>query len=181
MDIRFDVKDAGTLARLRGLSVEAFMEAWAEAVRGLARRNAIDRIGGRFGRDTVANSVRQDTMATVATVYSMGKIGEHVHKGGPIESPSGKKLAIPTRWNPRRDLFASSWTRELVLLRSKKSGRAYLFEKPEEGQRMLGRPMFYVTPRTRPQKPRPWWPTEAEVETATRKFFAENFDGTQTC
>lgn len=174
MEIKFNVNDAETLAQLRGLSIEAFVEAWAEAVRDLARKSAMENVGGNFGRDVVAESVRQDTHGLVASVYSMGKIGEHVHLGGPIRSGKGKVLAIPTRWNMRRDLFASAWPRRLMVVRSRRRNRAYLFEEPADGGK-LGRPMFFLTPKTRPQKPRPWWPGEMAVESETIRFFNENF------
>lgn len=175
MDIRFNISDADTLAKLHGLSIDAFVEAWAEAVRGLAMKNAMEKIGGDFGRTVVAESVRQDTHGLVSEVYSMGKIGEHVHNGGPIQSGKGKMLAIPTRWNKRRDLFASAWPHDqLIVVKSKKRHRAYLFEKPADGAK-LGRPMFYLTPKTKPQKPRPWWPDDMAVQSETIRFFDENF------
>lgn len=175
MDIRFKISDAETLAQLHGLSIDAFVEAWAEAVRGLARKNAIEKIGGNFGRDVVAESVRQDTHGLISEVYSKGKIGEHVHSGGPIQSSNGKMLAIPTKWNNRRDIFASAWEKDaLILLKSKKRNRAYLFKTPAKGEK-LGRPMFFLTPKTKPQKPRPWWPDEMAVQSETIRFFNENF------
>lgn len=174
MGIKFKINDAEIMARLHGLSIEAFVEAWAEAVRALARENAMNKVGGSFGRDVVAESVRQDTHGLVAEVYSKGKIGAHVHHGGPIQSGKGKVLAIPTRWNRHRDLFASSWPRQLMVVKSRKRRRAYLFEKPADGGK-LGRPMFFLTPKTKPQKPRPWWPDGAVVQSETIRFFHENF------
>ncbi len=175
MDIKFKINDAETMAQLHGLSIAAFVEAWAEAVRGLARKNAMEKVGGDFGRNVVAESVRQDTHGLISEVYSKGKIGEHVHNGGPIQSGNGKVLAIPTKWNLRRDLFASAWPNDsLLFLKSEKRNRAYLFKTPAKGEK-LGRPMFFLTPKTKPQKPRPWWPDDMAVESETIRFFDKNF------
>ncbi len=174
MKVSFSVNDADTIARLRGLSVDAFVEAWAEAIRELAQESARKRIGGKFG-DEVAGSVRQDTRGLGSEIYSKGKIGEHVHSGGPIQSSNGKMLAIPSKWNTRKGLFARNWAEDsLQFVRSKKRNRAYLFEKTSGGKK-LGRPMFFLTPKTKPQKPRPWWPDEMAVRSETKRFFDENF------
>lgn len=183
MKIRFEVNDAETLAQLHGLSIDAFVEGWAEAVLQLAKKNAREKIGGKFGEKTVAGSIEQQSHGVTAEVYTggpSGYIAEHVQTGGVVRSRNGKPLAIPLpneatdAYNPNR-LFARELKLRLPLfkLRSKK-GNDLLFRKPGKGEK-LEKPLFVLKAETRPQAPRPWWPTDAEVEKATMEFFEENF------
>ena len=174
--VRIEVNDAETLRQLDALSPQACLAAWTEAVRRLAEQKAL-KLGDRIG-PRVADAITTREEGLSAEILLDGpdaRIGEHIHSGGPIQSSNGKVLAIPTKWNSNKEDFASTYgANYFILLRSRKRNRAYLFKNPGKGEK-LGRPMFVLTPKTRPQKPRPWWPDDAEVEAATVNFFEENF------
>lgn len=178
MEIKFKVDDAETIAKLRGLSIDAFVEQWADAVWELARKNAKEKLGGGKFSKKAADSIRVDVQGVNAEIYPGSgewKAAVHAHTGGPVRSGNGKVLAIPTKWNDNKDDFASTYGENyFVVLRSKKRNRAYLFKNPGKGEK-LGRPMFVLTPKTKPQKPRPWWPDEMQVQSETIRFFEDNF------
>ena len=174
--LKISVDDADTQAQLRGLSIEAYTAAWAEAVRKLAEGKAL-KLGSRVGpRVADAITVKPDRFKPEILLDGPdSKMAAHIHEGGPIRSGNGKILAIPTKWNERKEDFASTWPKEsLFFLRSRKRNKAYLFKTPGPGEK-LGHPMFFLTPKTKPQKPRPWWPEDAEIEAATVRFFDDNF------
>lgn len=173
MRITLKVDDAESLKKLEGLSVDEYMEAWAEVVGRLARANARNRFGNGKFAGMVLKDIRTETFPGKATVEA-GKVGTHAHFGGPIQSSKGKVLAIPTRWNTSEDFAHVYGDNYFVVLRSKRNNRAYLFKRPGEGER-LGRPQFVLTPKTKPQRPRPWWPEQAEAEAATKTFFDRIF------
>lgn len=174
--VRFEVDDSETLKEFNALNPRAHIAAWAEAVRKLAEGKALN-LGSRVG-PRAADAITVKTEALKAEILLDGpdaRMAAHIHFGGPIQSSNGKVLAIPTKWNANKEDFASTYGENyFVLLRSKKRNRAYLFKNPAKGEK-LGRPMFVLTPKTRPQKPRPWWPTAEEVEAATVNYFEENF------
>ncbi len=175
LNIKIKVDDSETLKDLKGLSVGAYMAAWSEAIMRLAREKA-RKLGSNVG-PRAADAITAKTDQQSAAILLDGPdsaMAEHIHTGGPIQSRSGKMLAIPTRWNPNKDDFASTYGEDFFqVIRSRKRNRAYLFKKEQNGK--LGRPMFFLTKRTKPQKPRPWWPDDPEIETATVKFFEEEF------
>ena len=142
----------------------------------LAKRKATEKFGnGKFAA-MVKNRIDTETFPDRATVKS-GVVGTHAHFGGPIRSSKGKTLAIPTRWNQNKDDFAYVYGENyFVVLRSKRKNRAYLFKRPGEHEK-LGRPMFVLTPQTKPQRPRPWWPGREEAEGETKTFLEKIFGG----
>lgn len=174
--IKIEINNAETLKQLNALSPQAYLAAWTEAVRRLAVQKA-NNLGSRIGpRVAGAITTREEGLKSEILLDGPdSRIGEHIHTGGPIRSSSGKRLAIPTRWNTNKDDFASTYgDNYFTLIRNKKKGKSYLYKKNSEGK-ITGPPMFVLVSETRPQKPRPWWPEDAEVETATVKFFEDNF------
>lgn len=176
MNVKFTVNDADTLASLANLNADQILSAWANAIQELAKRHAREKIGGDFGIEIsryIELEINGDS-AEIRTDRHNGYIGEHVETGGVIRSRNGKKLAIPTRWNTQKGTFARNRTEPLFVLRSQKSNRAYLFEQPGKGEK-LKHPLFVLVDQTKPQKPRPWWPTQAEAEAETARYFKEDF------
>lgn len=176
MKIRFEVDDHETLEQLRGLTPRQFMIAWSRSIRMFVQERARSRIGGNFGDDIARNSILiDDSEPDRHTVYVGGKngyIAEHIHTGGVIRPKTRKYLAIPV--DPSvKGLYPREYTGELVFLRRKgegPNGRAYLAKPMKTKIKPL-----WLLKRSVNQKPRPWWPSDAEVETATVNFFNENF------
>ncbi|MBR4253922.1 MAG: hypothetical protein IKQ16_02415 [Lentisphaeria bacterium] len=177
MKLQIKVESSNDLQELASsVSSEEFVELWAEAVMRLAKKNAEREAGTGFGRRVVAEGVRAETFPGRAEVTA-DYIGEHVHTGGPIASRNGKDLAIPLdtpasrQFNPQR-LFA----RELNAIRlfpvKTKRGKKLLFRVPEKGEKNAKQegPLFVVLHQTRPQRARPWWPTQEEAESASEKL-----------
>ena len=174
--VKIKVDDSETLKELSALSLQGHVARWTEAVRELAADKA-GKLGSNVGPKAAdAITTREEGLkGEVLLDGPNARMAAHIHLGGPVQSSNGQVLAIPTKWNANKKDFASTYGENyFVLLRSKKGNRAYLFKNPAKGEK-LGRPMFVLTPKTRPQKPRPWWPDDAEVEAATVKYFEENF------
>ena len=180
MEVKFKVDDREVLARLAELRSEDRVTAWAEAILQLTKEHARERIGGPFGSriaEYVEMEVRGET-AEIRMNRQNAYIGAHVHFGGPIRTRNGKPLAIPLptassrKYNPDQ-LFARLLTVPLFKLTSR-AGNELLFRKPEKKQ-ALEPPLFVLKEETRPQRPRPWWPTQAEAEARTKKYFEEEF------
>lgn len=174
--IRFEVDDRGTLEQLDGLSPRQFMIAWTGAVREFLRQRAREKIGGAFGDQIARNSIVTDESDPMRhELYAGGEngyIAEHIHTGGVIRPKTRKYLAIPV--DPSvKGLYPREYSGELVFLRRKgegPNGRAYLAKPMKTKIKPL-----WLLKRSVNQKPRPWWPSGAEVETATVNFFEENF------
>ena len=178
-EIKITVDDGEILDRLRELKSETRVKVWANAILELARRQARQRIGTGFGQTKVAESVRIDLRGPEAEVYTDDYIAIHVHQGGPIRSRNGKKLAIPlpngasAKYNPQR-LFARDLGRSVPLIKlQSRGGNELLFREPGEGEK-LEEPLFVLKDETRSQRPRPWFPTLAEAEAETIRFFKED-------
>lgn len=175
LNIKIKVDGRETLKELNGLSAGAYMAAWSEAIMRLVREKA--RKLGRTVGPRAAGAITAKTDQTHSCIQPDGPdsaMAVHIHTGGPIQSRSGKMLAIPTRWNPNKEDFASTYGKDFFqVIRSRKRDRAYLVQKEQDGKPW--RPMFVLLRRTKPQKPRPWWPDDAEIATATVKFFEEEF------
>ena len=180
MELKFRVDDRAVLEKLKELSGEDIATVWAEAILQLAVRKAETSIGGKFGRQ-IAGYIETEMHGTRAVIRmdrQNAYIGEHVHFGGPIRTRDGKPLAIPLptqstlKYNPDR-LFARNVSVPLFKITSK-AGNKLLFRKPEKGQ-TLEAPLFVLKKATRPQRPRPWWPTQEEAEAETVRYFEENF------
>ena len=178
MGITIKIDPADPVEVLDGIDPEemaaAAVEGVTEEVFQRARSGALG-LGSALG-PRIARSLRSHVTGMTGEVTAEGAdgyIGLHVHAGGPVRSRNGKVLAIPTQWNDRPDLFASDRS-DLKLIRSKRKNRAYLFKNLYEAG-VIGRPLFVLTPRTKPQRPRPWWPDEAEVKALADAFMQENF------
>ena len=178
--VEFVVDARDVLASLKKLRSKVNVKVWADAILELARRQARARIGTGFGNDKVAESVRIDLRGPVGEVYTDDKIAVHVHQGGPIRSGNGRRLAIPLptssteRYNSGRH-FARDVARSHPLFKlTSKKGNELLFPRPERGEE-LGPPLFVLKDQTRPQLPRPWWPTHEEAREETKRFFEEIF------
>jgi hypothetical protein len=178
MELRIKLENADALREaVDGLTGEEFAELWAEAVMRLAKKNAEREIGTGFGRSVVAAGVRAETFPGGRAEVSADYIGVHVHEGGPIASRNGKDLAIPLdteasrQYNPQR-LFARELDKIKLFAVLTKSGKKLLFRAREKGEKADPNegPLFVMLRQTRPQKARPWWPTEAEVDEATEKL-----------
>ena len=150
---------------IEGVTDEVFLETRDRALR------LGSRLGPRIARSlrTTVSGLEGEVLASGADGY----VGLHVHQGGPVRSRNGKILAIPTRWNNDKDKFASDRD-DLQLVKSKRKNRAYLFKKLLTPGEVLGRPLYVLTPRTRPQRPRPWWPDSKDLDTLVEKFIREN-------
>ena len=175
MHLRITVRNADELREAaEGITSEEFLEVWAESVMRLAKKNAEREAGTGFGRRVVAGGVRAETFPGHAEVTA-DYIGEHVHTGGPIASRNGKDLAIPLeteasrKYNPRR-LFARELDQIKLFAVLTKSGKKLLFRQREKGEKSEEGPLFVMLRQTRPQKARPWWPTEAEADEATEQL-----------
>lgn len=175
MEIKIKVDDRETLEQLDKLAPRQFMIAWTTAVREMVRKRAREKIGGDFGDRIARNSIQTDTSDPMChEIYTGGEngyIAEHIHTGGVIRPKNAKFLAIPIDKSVR-GLYARE-VPGLVFLRRKEDG--------PNGRAYLARPMktkikpLFVLKRSVNQKPRPWWPDDAEVEAATVNFFEENF------
>ncbi len=174
MKLQIKLENADALREaVDGFTGEEFAELWAEAAMRLAKKNTEKAAGNGFGRSVVAGGVRAETFpgrAEITTEY----IGAHVHLGGPITSRNGKDLAIPLdtpasrQYNPQR-LFARELDKIKLFAVLTKSGKKLLFRAHEKGEKAAPDegPLFVMLHQTRPQKPRQWWPTDAEADKAT--------------
>ena len=151
---------------IEGVTDEVFREAYDRA------KKTSRRIGSRIAKSlrTTVNGLEGEVLAAGAD----GDVGLHIHQGGPVRSRNGKVLAIPTKWNPDKETFARNYPEELQVIKSKRKNRAYLFKKLLTPGEVLGRPLYVLTPRTRPQRPRPWWPDSKDLDTLVEKFIREN-------
>lgn len=184
MKATFKFEVPRTPEELGGLSPEAFMAAWTEAVRKLAAEKAL-RLGTNVG-PRAANSIVFRIESARSEIWldesegTDGRMAAHIHFGGPIRSHNGKTLAIPLpnestrKYNPRR-LFARELKGKVDLFKLKSRSRnELLFRRPGKGEK-LEKPLFVLKEQTRSQRPRPWWPTAEEVDAATTAYFDENF------
>lgn len=148
----------------------------------LAQNNARNCVGGGFGKQTVADSVKATTDGSGQMgIYSDSYIAEHVHLGGVIRPKNAKMLAIPIDDSARGVSPRQEWDqRGLFILRRKTDGadRAYIAET--RGKRQVVR-LLYVLKRSVTQKPRPWWPTDDDVRRLAEKdlqFFVSEAEDT---
>lgn len=177
LGIKFDVQSREELDRLENeLSPRQFMIAWTGAVRRLIQQNARDKIGGDFGDQIARESVQTDEQnPLVHRLYMGGEngyIAEHIHTGGEIRPKTRKYLAIPID-RSAKDKYPREYPGDLVLIRRKEdgpNGRAYLALPMKRKVKLL-----YVLKKSVYQRPRPWFPTEEEVEQTTGQFFENAF------
>lgn len=181
MKVTLRLDDAEIREKIKDWNAEDIITVWSEAVLRLAKANASRVIGtGSFGRSIEQNVELENhgLTAEIKMAAAQAYVGAHVHYGGPVKSRSGKTLAIPlptsstAKYNPQR-LFASDVKEKLFLLTSRR-GNKLLFRATRKGE-ALELPLFVLKDQTRPQKPRPWWPSEAECNAAFDEFVRENF------
>ena len=183
MEIKIKVDDAETMAKLRKISPERFMRAWAIAVKNLARKRAQEaaaKSGGRsFWQREILPSVHEEVNPASARVYSDSHIAEHVHTGGVIRSRLRKYLAIPLdKKLKKKGPKEVPWhtPKGEPVFRPRKYGPGWvLLDYQGRGRNRKYVPKFALVPETRPQKPRPWWPEEWEVKDLTEQYISEIF------
>lgn len=179
--IYFSVDIARALQDLQQLRLDDKITDMAKTVRvslhDAAERSARQHIGGTFG-DDLARGVRSQIDGNVVTVDHKSNdnthIAEHVHSGGVIRPRNRKYLAIPTKDAPRGEWASDhNWATpngKPVVIRDPKAGlngRAYLAEP--RGKRGKLKFLYTLVRQTKPQRPRPWWPTDQEFEVLTAR------------
>lgn len=176
MQIKFSVDDSQTQKQFEGLTPRQFMIAWTTAVKQLVEQRAREKIGGDFGDQIARGSVITDTSDSMRhEIYLGGEngyIAEHIHTGGVIRPKERKYLAIPIDKSVK-GIYPREYTGELVFIRKKEdgpNGRVYLAKPMKRKIKPL-----WVLKRSVMQRPRPWWPEDAEVRSVTEEFFNENF------
>lgn len=166
------------LEKLTGLNHAEFMAAWSTVILQYAQKQAREKIGGNFGDRIARQSIHvNDNNPDLHIVHIAGEngyIAEHIHTGGPIKPRYRKYLAIPID-KTAKGKYPSEWAQKLIVLRKKEDGlrgRAYLALQMQKKIKVL-----YVLKNKVEQKPRPWWPSDAEVRHVSLQFFQENFLG----
>ena len=175
--IYFTADIANMLNDLQRLRLDDRLAALAKTVQAslhdAAEAAARNRIGGTFG-DDLARGIRSKITDNTVTIdhksNDTNHLAEHVHSGGVIRPRNRKYLAIPTR-NALRGEWASdhNWAtpnRRPIIFRDPHAGahgRAYLAEP--RGKRGKLKFLYVLVHETKPQRPRPWWPTDQEFAT----------------
>jgi len=174
VEIKFTVT-GNTPDELEKLSPRRFMIAWTTVVKQLAQRQARDRIGGDFGdliaRHSILTDERDPVRHEIYVGGENGYIAEHIHTGGVIRPKTRQYLAVPIDKSVK-GMWPNEYPGDLVLIRKKDDGprgRAYLAKPMKRKIKPL-----WILLRQVNQKPRPWWPDAALVQSETVKFFSEN-------
>ena len=174
LSVQWDIKDllqaADRMAVQKHLP-EFIAKTVAVSMRDLAENNARDKLGkGKFASE-IAAGIRAKADGMTVTVdhasNDTNHLAEHVHVGGPVKSSNGKMLAIPIDKSVRGE-WASvhRWNTpdgKPLFLRKKEDGprgRAYLAEP--QGKKGKPKVLYVLTRETKPQKARPWWPTDED-------------------
>ena len=143
----------------------------AVSMRDLAENNARNTLGqGKFASEIAAGiRAKADGMSVTLDHASndTNHLAEHVHEDGPVKSGNGKMLAIPIDRSVRGE-WASvhRWNTpdgKPLFIRKKEDGprgRAYLAEP--RGKKAKPKVLYVLTRETKPQKARPWWPTDED-------------------
>jgi len=176
LEIKFSASVDDAVRQLENLSPRQFMLAWTTKVRQIVQNAARTKIGGDFGSRIANGSIQTDEAdENRHSIYLGGEngyIAEHIHTGGVIRPKEAKYLAIPIDKSVK-GMYPREYPGELVFLRKPDdgpNGRAYLAKPMKRSIKPL-----WVLKRSVDQKPRPWWPEQAELESATMKFFEDNF------
>ena len=184
LSIRMDIRDflsAAAKMSLEGLLPDFVAKTLAAAFRDKIENNIRSKIGtGPFGAE-LAGGIRTKADGSNLLVDHVtndtNHLAEHVQDGGVIRPRERKYLAIPIDRSVKGEYASDhAWKTpdaKPLLIRKKEdglSGRAYLAEP--RGKR--GKPKFlYVLVRqTKPQRPRPYWPTDQEIVTLTEREIA---------
>lgn len=174
LSVQWDIKDllqAADRMAVQNHLPEFIAKTVAVSMRDLAENNARDKLGkGKFASE-IAAGIRAKADGMTVTVdhasNDTNHLAEHVHVGGPIKSSNGKMLAIPIDKSVRGE-WASvhRWNTpdgKPLFLRKKEDGprgRAYLAEP--QGKKGKPKVLYVLTRETKPQKARPWWPTDED-------------------
>lgn len=176
MQATIKFNESEMLEKLTGLNHAEFMAAWSTTVLQFAQKRAREKIGGNFGDRIARQSIHvNDSNPDLHIVHMAGEngyIAEHIHTGGTIKPRYRKYLAIPIDKSVKGK-YPSELADGLIVVRKKDDGprgRAYLAKPMQKGIKIL-----YVLKNQVNQKPRPWWPDDAEVKQVTLAFFRENF------
>lgn len=173
--------DATAKMALEGQLPEFAAKTLAVSLRDKAESNARKVIGnGGFGQELAAG-VRVRTNGSEVIVDHVtndtNHLAEHVHDGGPIRHPQGKYLAIPIDQSVKGEMAREHrWQTpdgKPLFLRKKGDGlhgRAYLAEP--RGKRGKLKALYVLVKETKPQCPRPWWPSDQEFIELTERELA---------
>lgn len=182
MQILFSVNlmnlmDAESKMALEGRLPEFVADTLEAAMRDKAEKNARSVIGnGGFGQD-IAEGIRTRSDGASVTIdhksNDTNRLAQHVHEGGPIRSPTRPYLAIPLMKNLKEYASAHTWRTpngKPIVVRKKNDGprgRAYLAEP--QGKRGKLKFLYVLKKETKPQRPRPWWPSDDDFLNLTER------------
>ena len=182
MQILFSVNlmnlmDAESKMALEGRLPEFVADTLEAAMRDKAEKNARSVIGnGGFGQD-IAEGIRTRSDGASVTIdhksNDTNRLAQHVHEGGPIRSPTRPYLAIPLMKNLKEYASAHTWRTpngKPIVVRKKNDGprgRAYLAEP--QGKRGKLKYLYVLKKETKPQRPRPWWPSDDDFLNLTER------------
>ena len=183
ISIRMDIRDflsAAEKMQIHARLPEFVAKTLAAAIRDKIETNIHSKIGtGPFGNE-LAGGIRSKPEGTTLTVDHVtndtNHLAEHVQDGGVIRPRQRKYLAIPLMKELRGE------SPEFVHWRTPNGEPVWLPRKRGPGWVMLdyvGRKKnrelqakFALVPETKPQRPRPYWPTDQEVVTLTEREIA---------
>lgn len=183
MNIHFEIDVSGLLSAEEKLAFnkqlpEFAAKTLAAALRDKAESNARKEIGnGGFGQE-LAEGIRTRANGTSViidhTSNDTNHLAEHVHKGGVIKPRNRQYLAIPIDKSVKKE-YASmhSWATpdgNPLFIRKKEDGprgRAYLAEP--RGKRGKLKFLYVLVRETKPQKLRPWWPSDDDFINLTQR------------
>lgn len=182
MQILFSVNLMNLMAAESKMALEGRLPEFAAdtleaAMRDKAEKNARSVIGnGGFGQD-IAEGIRTRSEGASVTIdhksNDTNRLAQHVHEGGPIRSPTRPYLAIPLMKNLKEYASAHTWRTpngKPIVVRVKEDGphgRAYLAEP--QGKRGKLKYLYVLKKETKPQRPRPWWPSDDDFLNLTER------------
>lgn len=175
-----DFLSAEAKMALDGKLPEFAAKTLAVAMRDRAESNARSRIGnGGFGQE-LAEGIRVRVDGVNVTIdhksNNTNHLAEHVHNGGVIRAPGRRYLAIPidpiVKGEYASDHKWDTPNLKPIVVRTKDgpNGRAYLAEP--SGKRGKLKFLYVLTRQTKPQKPRPWWPSDDDFLELTERELA---------
>ena len=183
LSIRVNIKDF--LSAAKGMQLEArlpeFMaKTLAAALRDKIESNIRNKIGtGPFGQE-LAGGIRSKPEGLRLLVDHVtndtNHLAEHVQDGGVIRPKNRKYLAIPLMKdlrgeNPEFVRWRTPNGEPIWLRRKRGPGWVMLDYAGRKKDRKL-QAKFALVPETKPQRPRPYWPTDQEVIALTEREIA---------
>ena len=182
MKIRFSVDLRKLLDAEAKMALESRLPEFAAKTLDVPMRdrmecNARSKIGnGRFGQE-LAEGIRSRSDGAEGVIDHVSNdtnhLAQHVHEGAssgretagfshPIDRPVKGEYARLHSWNTAdgRPLFIRKQE-------DGPNGRAYLAES--RGKRAKPKFLYVLVRQTKPQKPRPWWPTDEEFTELTER------------